>query len=65
MTPSIKNYYKSTPPIYRKIGDFLLAVSSTIATIGVLHSNKWVAIGGIVCGLLGKFFTNLYTTSNQ
>lgn len=56
-----KSYYKPTPIKMRKLGDALLAVSTTLSTIGVLTNHPYVAVAVLVTGVVGKFLTNFYS----
>jgi hypothetical protein len=56
-----ENYYKPTPKKWRKIGDSLLAVSSFIAGYGILGNLQWLAIAGLITGVVGKFLTNMFS----
>jgi uncharacterized protein (DUF2062 family) len=66
-----KNYWKSTPKKWRKIGDTFLAVSSVLAIGGLWQFDnlkdiftpfeiKSMIITSIVLGALGKFLTNFF-----
>ena len=57
----MSNYYKSTPAKWRKIGDALLAVSTTITGFAIYEQTKWVALSALILGVLGKFLTNFFT----
>lgn len=57
----LKNYYKPTPPRLRKIGDALLAASTTATTFSILNDLKYLAIACLVIGCIGKFLSNLFT----
>ena len=59
-TPNINHYWKPTPIIWRKIGDGLLAVGALSGTFAIAEDMKWLAIGLVVCSILGKFLTNLF-----
>lgn len=61
--PKIKsNYYKPTPARWRKLGDALLAVSTTITTYAVVDEwNKYVTLGALLLGVVGKFLTNFFS----
>ena len=52
-------YNKPTPRRWRRIGDWILKIWTTLTAIAAYTgSNKWVIIGGIVLTALGKFLTN-------
>jgi hypothetical protein len=57
----MSNYYKHTPAKWRKIGDALLAVSTTITGFAIYEQSKWVALSALILGVLGKFLTNFFT----
>lgn len=53
-------YASATPKKWRKIGDALLAVSTMLTTYAIADDwSKYVQIGALVLGVLGKFITNL------
>ena len=54
-------YYSPTPKKWRKVGDSLLAVSSFITGYGILGDQNWLALSGLIAGVLGKFLTNLFS----
>ena len=55
------NYYKPTPNKWRKLGDALLGVSTTITGFSLYADLKWVAGVALALGVLGKFLTNFFT----
>lgn len=55
------NYYKPTPSKWRKLGDTLLGVSTTITGYSLYVDLKWVAGVALALGVLGKFLTNFFT----
>jgi len=55
---SVKGYAKPTPEKWRKIGDGLLLLSTTIAALNIQHPT--VAIAVQVTGVVGKFLTNFF-----
>lgn len=57
----IKKYWDSTPVKYRKLGDALLAVSTTITTYAIVEDMKIFAISALVLGSVGKFLTNFFS----
>jgi hypothetical protein len=62
MTDKItKRYYSPTPQKWRKLGDALLAVSTTITTYAIADDLKWLALTSVVLGAAGKFMTNFFT----
>lgn len=54
------NYYKPTPAKWRKLGDALLGVSTTITGFAIYEEAKWVAISALIFGVIGKFLTNFF-----
>lgn len=54
-------YKKATPVLWRKVGDGLLGVSTTITGFAIYEEAKWVAISALVTGVLGKFITNVFS----
>jgi len=60
-TKKRSRYYSPTPIKWRKLGDALLVVSTTI-TGYVMHEDvKWVALTALITGVVGKFLTNFFT----
>lgn len=57
----MKNYYAPTPKKWRKLGDALLGVSTTITTFAIMEEMKWIAITALVLGVIGKFLSNFFT----
>jgi hypothetical protein len=58
---SINGYYKPTPEKLRKLGDALLAVSTTITTYAIAEDMKAFAITALILGSVGKFLTNFFS----
>ncbi len=56
-----KCYYAPTPVHWRKLGDALLGVSTTITGFAIYEETKWVAITALVTGVIGKFLTNFFS----
>jgi len=54
-------YYAPTPKKWRKIGDTLLAVSTTITTYAICNDLKWIAVTALAMGVVGKFLSNFFT----
>ena len=55
------NRYAGVTPIkWRKLGDALLGVSTTITGFAIYEEAKWVAIFALATGVIGKFLTNLF-----
>jgi hypothetical protein len=58
----IKNkYYAPTPVKWRKLGDALLGISTTITGFAIYEEIKWIAITALVLGVIGKFLTNFFS----
>ncbi len=56
------NYWAPTSKRMRKLGDSLLAVSTTIATYAIADDwAKWVQISALMLGVIGKFLSNFFT----
>jgi hypothetical protein len=55
-----RNYYSPTPKKWRKLGDALLGVSTTITGFAIYEEAKWIAITALVFGVIGKFLTNFF-----
>lgn len=56
-----KNYYSPTPKKWRKLGDALLGVSTTITGFAIYEEIKWLAMTALITGVIGKFLTNLFS----
>lgn len=56
-----EKYWSNTPVFWKKIGDAMLASSTTITTFAIYNDYKWVAITALIAGTLGKFISNLFT----
>lgn len=56
-----KNYYQPTPAKWRKLGDALLAFSTTVASTAIVAEYKWVALAACLIGASGKFLTNFFS----
>jgi len=56
-----KKYYSPTPKKWRKLGDALLGVSSTITGFAIYEEVKWIAITALAIGVAGKFLSNFFT----
>ncbi len=54
-------YASPTPKKWRKLGDALLAMSTTITGFAIYEEAKWVAITALVLGTVGKFLTNFFS----
>ena len=59
---AIKNYGKNTPVFYRKIGDSILILGTTLtATFAGMEVHKEWIIGAAILTAVGKMITNLFT----
>lgn len=56
----MNRYYRPTPIKWRKIGDALLAASTTITTYAIYDQVEWLAYAALITGVIGKFLTNLF-----
>jgi len=56
----MNRYYRPTPIKWRKVGDALLAASTTITTFAIYEQVEWLAYVALITGVLGKFLTNLF-----
>lgn len=56
----MSRYYRPTPIKWRKIGDALLAASTTITTFAIYEEVEWLAYIALTTGVVGKFLTNLF-----
>jgi hypothetical protein len=53
-------YYAPTPAKWRKLGDALLGVSTTITGFAIYEDVKGIAITALILGVVGKFLTNFF-----
>jgi len=60
-----KHYYAPTPNRWRKLGDALLGVSTTITGFAIMEEYKWLAISALSLGVIGKFLTNFFKEDDQ
>ena len=58
---STRNYMKPTPKNWRKLGDGLLAVGTTLTATQIDGGDIWLAYGGLFFGVIGKFLTNFFS----
>lgn len=56
----LNSYNKATPAKYRKLGDALLSVSTTITGFAIYEEVKWLAFTALLIGSAGKFLTNFF-----
>lgn len=61
VTKAKERYFKPTPKKWRKLGDALLAVSTTITTYAIVEEYKWIALTAVLIGAAGKFLSNFFT----
>ena len=54
-------YYAPTPAKWRKLGDALLGVSTTITGFAIYEDVKAIAITALILGVVGKFLTNFFS----
>lgn len=57
----MKRYYAPTPAKWRKIGDSLLAASTTITSFAIYQKVDWLAYVALFSGVIGKFLSNLFS----
>jgi hypothetical protein len=56
-----ERYSTPTPPKWRKLGDLLLILSTTITSYSVIEEMKEVALIAAILGCVGKILTNFFT----
>lgn len=62
----IKNYTKATPVFWRKLGDSILIMGTTLtATFAGMEIHKEWIIGAAILTALGKMITNLFTDESH
>lgn len=61
----LNKYYSPTPVKWRKLGDALLGVSTTITGFSIYNDMKEVAIAALVLGSIGKFLSNFFTEEEK
>tara|TARA_R110000868_G_scaffold67860_1_gene200950 strand:+ start:177 stop:359 length:183 start_codon:yes stop_codon:yes gene_type:complete len=54
-------YYAPTPAKWRKLGDALLGVSTTITGFAIYEDVKWIALTALAIGVVGKFLSNFFS----
>ena len=61
--PKLKSsYYKPTPIRWRKLGDALLGVSTTITAYVIADEwGKYATLAALILGVAGKFLTNFFS----
>ena len=59
---SLKSYFEPTPSLFKKIGDSIFLLGTTLsASFAGMDLNKWYVIGTIILTWLGKTITNFFT----
>jgi hypothetical protein len=58
--PSVKNLLKPTPAFFVRLGDALMAVSTTITAAAIAEDHKTLAYISLGTGVLGVFLTRLF-----
>ena len=56
-----ESYSRATPAKWRKLGDALLGVSTTITGFAIYEEAKWVAMTALITGVIGKFLTDFFS----
>jgi uncharacterized membrane protein len=59
----IHNYNKPTPAFWRRLGDAMLAASTTAGVYAIATDHETVAVIVLIVGSVGKFLTNFFSTS--
>jgi hypothetical protein len=57
----LQHFYSPTPAKIRKIGDTLASVSLVIAGYSITAGVQWIAITGLICAVLSKIITGMFT----
>ena len=65
MNQLMNNYLAPTPNKWRKVGDTLMGVSTTITGYGIANDNHVIAYTALICGVLGKILTDLFTNKPE
>lgn len=61
----LKDYWAPTPKLFRKIGDAILLLGTTLsATFAGMEVDKGWVIAAVICTALGKMVTNFFTESD-
>ena len=62
----IKSYFQPTPALFRKIGDSILLLGTTLsATFAVAEMGKWFVVSTVLLTWFGKTITNFFTDTTQ
>lgn len=54
------NYHAPTPKFWRKLGDSLLTISTSITGYAIYSNNHYLGYAALVTGVAGKFLTNFF-----
>ena len=65
MNQLLNSYLAPTPNKWRKVGDTLMGISTTITGYGIANDNHAIAYTALICGVLGKILTDLFTTKPE
>jgi hypothetical protein len=57
----LKEYFKPTPKLIRKIADSLSAAALAVSSYAFINDYKVVAYIVLACAFVGKFFSNLFS----
>lgn len=57
----VRNYMKPTPRNMRKLGDGLLAISTSITAYAIADGSNTIAMISLITGVAGKFLTNFFS----
>lgn len=57
----LKHLLKTTPKVLKRLGNSLLAVSTFVAAYAFYNEEKWVAIMGLISGIIGTLLCNMFT----
>jgi len=55
-----ENYNAPTPKKWRRLGDSLLSVGTTITGFAIFEEMKWLALTALLISVAGKFLTNFF-----
>jgi len=56
----LKHFWSETPKVAKKVGNVLLYFSGAISVTAGAMEYKTLSITAIVCGIAGKFLTDLF-----
>jgi hypothetical protein len=57
----LKNYNKPTPAKWRRLGDSILTVGTTLTTYAAFMNHKEIVITSALLTCIGKFLTNFFS----